>query len=758
MHSVDEVLREEFGQSLSSEGVQILDPFTGTGTFITRIIQNGLIEPAILAKKYASEIHTNEIMLLAYYIAAVNIESAYHATAEADAYQRFPGIILTDTFELQEGADMIANILPENSEQRKKQKDAPIRVIVSNPPWSVGQRSENDAAQNRRYPALDEKIRATYADQSSAGNVRNLYDSYVRAIRWASDRIGKSGVIGFVTNAGWLDSNAMDGMRKCLAKEFTGMYVLHLRGNQRTQGERSRREGGKIFGAGSRVPIAITLFVCNPKRQGCKIWFHDIGDYLNREEKLSKIAAYRDLRGVEAEGGWSELTPDVHHDWLNQREPGFAVFMAMGDKSRGTQVGEKIFKNYSLGVVTNRDAWCYNYSEAALRDNIESMICFYNAERQRLQDHMVHGRFPHIVHINNDPTQISWSRGLKKNLSRNKALGIEEGRIAVSQYRPFTRQYLYFSRRLNDMVYQIPKLFPHAEAKNRVICVTGRGESDDFSCLMVQHIPNLHLIASGQCFPRWLYAKAAGGGMFANDDTPDAHGCVRQSAIRKEALVAFGKKLGIEEDVTADHLFHYVYGVLHVSAYRSKYAANLKKELPRIPVPVHVEDFWALVRGGEELADLHVKYDTVDPWPIAFEKGGWEPRADMASMDWFRVGKPMRHPGRGRTKDVTRVTYNDHITVKGIPEEAYGYRVNGKPAIAWVMERQRVRKDRASGIVSDANRYALETMQDPAYPLKLLARIIRVSMETQRIVGQLPEPACASWSPSAVRATRPNAL
>ena len=748
LHSVDEILRSEFGQSLSSDGVQILDPFTGTGTFITRIIQNGLVLPESLARKYASEIHANEIMLLAYYIAAVNIEAAYHAAVGADEYDRFPGIILTDTFEMQDSPDLIANILPENSEQRKKQKDARIRVIVSNPPWSVGQRSENDAARNQKYPVLDGQIKRKYAEPSKATNKNSLYDSYVRAIRWASDRIVSSGVIGFVTNAGWLESNAMDGMRKCLADEFTSIYVLHLRGNQRTQGERSRQEGGKVFGAGSRAPVAITLLVRNPERERCAIRFHDIGDYLSREEKLSKVKAYRGLSGVDTNGGWAEIEPDAHHDWLNQRDAGFAAFMAMGDKSGGVRLGETIFKNYSQGVKTNRDPWCYNHSQAALRGNIEAMIRFYNAERRRLEDRITTARRLTVVEttrlINNDPTRISWSRGLKNDLRRNKALSIDEGRIAVSQYRPFTRQYLYFGRRLNDMVYQIPKLFPHAEAENRLICVTGRGESDDFSCLMVKEIPNLHLIASGQCFPRWLYSRTDSPEtrLFAGNGERDAHGYVRESAISEAALASFRETLGVGSGLTADDLFYYVYGVLHMPAYRRKYAANLRKELPRIPSPTNPEDCWTIVRTGEQLADLHVNYDAVEPWPIEFEKGGWEPDGGIAEMDWFRLGnRPMRHPRQGKAKDLTRVQYNDYITVKGIPDEAYRYMVNGKSAIAWVMERQRVKTDKASGIVNDANRYALESMQDPAYALKLLSRVIRVSVETERIVSQLPEPA-----------------
>ena len=598
---------------------------------------------------------------------------------------------------------------------------------------------------------LDKRIGDTYARHSTAANKRSLYDSYVRAIRWASDRIEDSGVIGFVTNAGWLESNAMDGLRKCLAQEFTSIYVLHLRGNARTQGDRRQAEGSPLFGAGSRAPVTITVLVRNPERQGCRILFHNIGEYLSREEKLEKVKAFGSLRGIEANGGWTELQPDAHHDWLNQRDPGFAAFMAMGDKSQDSHARERIFQNYSMGVQTNRDAWCYNYSEASLRDNIRGMIRFYNAERERLKKQITavarglsNAEVTRIV--DNDPTKISWSRGLKNDLGRNKALDIDEGRIALSQYRPFTRQYLYFSRRLNGMIFQIPKLFPHVEVENRVICVTGRGESDDFSCLMVNAIPNLHLIAGGQCFPRWLYSKPSVGQctIFGNGSETDSHGYVRESAISEAALAAFGEKLA-SPILSADDVFHYVYGVLHMPAYRSRYATNLKKEFPRIPIPQRTDDFAALVRAGEALASLHVDYEAVEPWPIEFDKGGWEPDQGIAEMDWFRVGnKPMRHPRQGKTKDRTRVLYNDHITVSGIPEKAYGYMVNGKPAIAWVMERQRVRTDdKASGIVNDANRYALETMQDPAYPLKLLSRVIRVSMETLRIVGNLPEP---EWS------------
>ncbi len=506
LYSVDALLQDEFGESLSSEGVGILDPFTGTGTFITRMIQNGLIARELLRKKYHTEIHANEIMLLAYYIAAVNIEEAYQVLVEPEEYQRFAGIVLTDTFDMQYREDEIAELMQDNSEQRKRQKEAKIWAIVGNPPWSVGQRNENDAAKNQSYPKLHQRVENTYAAHSLASNKNRLYDSYILAIRWASDRIGERGVIGFVTNGGWLEAIQMGGMRKCLAREFSLIYVLNLRGNLRTQGERSRREGGTVFGSGSRAPVSVLLLVKNPKRTGCTIRYHDIGDYLSREEKLKKVQEFGGIHGLEGE--WKELIPDAHYDWLNQRDAGFVEFMALGDKKN--RESSVIFRNYSFGVVTNRDAWCYNYSKVSLWENIRRMIRFYHAERERIVQRNTTGSSltPAEVTrlVDNDLTKISWTTDLKNDLRKNKDLSINEGRIVISQYRPFTRNWMYFSRRLNWSAYQIPQFFPHAEAENLLICMTGKGETDAFSCLMVKETPNLHFIKSGQCFPRWLYS------------------------------------------------------------------------------------------------------------------------------------------------------------------------------------------------------------------------------------------------------------
>ncbi len=500
IRSVNDVLEDEFGTTLGSKGVHILDPFTGTGTFVTRLLQSGLIAPEDFPRKYANEIHANEIVLLAYYIAAVNIETAYHEITGGD-YRPFNGICLTDTFEMQEGDDLLAQIMPDNSGRRTRQKETDIRVIVGNPPWSAGQRSGNDNAQNQPYPELDKRIRESYAEHSIAANKNALYDSYIRAICWASDRIGDSGVLGFVTNAGWIDGNAMDGMRKCLVEEFSSLYVFHLRGNQRTQGETSRREGGKVFGSGSRAPVAITVFVKNPKAtEHGRILFYNIGDYLDREAKLEAVRQFGSIRGITKADGWTRITPDAKHDWLDQRNTDFDRFLMIGSKAKQYRLNERIFWNYSRGVATTRDAWCCNFSARILKANIRSMIGSYNSEVERFQSEKL-GNDKDTINrfININPGKISWSENLKGDLGRGKLLEFDEGRIAPSIYRPFTRQWLHFSRRLNERVYQMPQILPHADAKNRLICVPGVGAQVDFSVFMVDVMPDLEIVSKSQC-------------------------------------------------------------------------------------------------------------------------------------------------------------------------------------------------------------------------------------------------------------------
>ena len=733
IHSVNDLLQQEFGQTLGSEAVHILDPFAGTGTFITRLLQSGLIKPAELSYKYKHEIHANEIVLLAYYIAAINIEAVYHSLVSGD-YVPFEGICLTDTFQMYESKDMLDTLLPINSRRRKRQVALPIQVILGNPPYSAGQGSENDNAKNVAYPSLDQRIRETYAVHSAATLQKNLYDSYIRAIRWGSDRLGEAGVMAYVTNAGWIDGNAMDGLRKSLVEEFASLYVFHLRGNQRTSGEISRKEGGKIFGGGSRAPIAITVLVKSPnaKVQG-QIYFYDIGDYHNREDKLDMIRKFGSIKGITEQGGWQTLVPDDHHDWLNQVNPDFDRFLVLGNKE--DKSATPMFTNYALGVSTNRDAWCYNASRDVMEHNIRSMIAFYHAERERYHQDPAHTALDVATFISSDTTKISWSSALKQNLIKNKVLSFADGEVLISAYRPFQKQWLYYGRQLNDRVSQMPQIFPNATAENRVICVTGIGARSGFSALMVDAIPNLHTLDSGQCFPLKLYDKMDAG---RDDDLFVDQGNARyrvREGISDKALTHFQAAYP-GETFSKEDLFYYLYGVLHSEDYRTRYRNNLMKQLPRLPAVTDVADFNAFQSAGRTLAELHLGYESVDPWPVTVNDGKGLPEG-VAPEHLYRV-KKMKYRGQGKNKDRSMVIYNPHITVTDIPLEAYDYIVNGKPAIQWVIERQVVKTDKASGLANDANRYAIETMENPAYPLELLQRVIRVSMETIKVVKGLP--------------------
>ena len=510
IHSVNHVLQTEFGQTLGSSGVHIIDPFTGTGTFITRLLQSGLITPEQLPHKYRHEIHANEIVLLAYYIAAINIEAVYHSLAGGN-YQPFEGICLTDTFQLYEKEDLISEVLADNSDRRKRQKNLDIRVILGNPPYSIGQKSENDNNDNIAYPHLDGRIRETYAARSQAALAKGLYDSYIRAIRWASDRIGNKGVIGFVSGSGYAEKPAMDGMRKTLVEEFSSIHVLNLRGDIRKNmlSKGRAQEGENVFGSGSMTGIAITLFVKNPDAsEHGKVYYNDIGNNLSRKEKLEKISAFRSIAGITAADGWQTIIPDAHGDWLNQRDDSFNEFIVLGDK-KGE--GIKLFENFSLGVVTNRDAWCYNASRARVEDNMRRMIDFYNGEVARFdaahagQDKK--GRTAAADgFINNDASKISWTVNVKQELVKGRKHAYQAQCLTPSLYRPFTKQWLYFNRTFNERVYQMPRIFPNASVENRVIMTTAKGSRNGFSCVMSAAIPDLNSMEAGaQCFPEYVY-------------------------------------------------------------------------------------------------------------------------------------------------------------------------------------------------------------------------------------------------------------
>lgn len=736
LHSVNDVLKQEFGKSIADKGVHVIDPFTGTGTFITRLIQSGLIPQDQLVYKYKNELHANELVLLAYYIAAINIEAVYHSLI-IDDYTPFEGICLTDTFQMYEKEDLVDQVLVDNSARRKRQKSLDIQVIIGNPPYSAGQDSANDNNANVKYPTLDDKIRQTYVENSIATNRNSLYDSYIRAIRWASDRISTKGVIGFVTNAGFIDANTADGLRKCLAEEFSSLYIFHLRGNQRTSGEKSRQEGGKIFGSGSRAPIAISLLVKNPdvEQQG-KIYFHDIGDYLSREEKLAKIAEFKSLQGITAVEGWVTITPDEHNDWLNQRDESFGEHLSIGDKK--DKNSSTLFNNYTRGLETNRDAWCFNFSDQKLTNNISGMIEVYNQQVENYLNKRPEEDLEDI--LVNDPMKISWNRSLKNDVKKNINYTFDSKFIFNSIYRPFTKCKVYYAKGINAYLNQLPKIFPAHGVENTLMCISGVGGGKGFSLLMVNTLPEVHTVSTGQCFPLYLYdevtqEKSVGSGdLFDNslDLTVSETKYQRKDGISDKGLQHFQAAYPSEQ-ITKEDIFYYTYGLLHSEEYRARYADNLTKELPRIPCVKKDEDFWAFSKAGRDLAHWHLNYETVEPYKATLDTG-MKAYKELLAEDFYVEKMKLAKKGEKGT-----VIYNKRITIKDIPLEAYDYVVNGKPVLEWVMERQGVSTHKDSGIVNDANDWAIETMGNPAYPLELFLRVITVSLETMKIVKALPK-------------------
>ncbi|MDA8152639.1 MAG: N-6 DNA methylase, partial [Acidithiobacillus sp.] len=729
LHSADYALKKHFGTSISAPGVRVLDPFTGTGTFMTRLLQSGLIAPEDLERKYKEEMYANEIVLLAYYIAALNIESTYHAIT--GKYEPFPGIVLTDTFQMDEVRDGIDDIiLPENNERVEHERQQEIRVIFGNPPYSIGQTSENDNNKNNFYPRLDRRIKETYAAVSRSKLVRNLYASEIRALRWATDRIGNSGVVTFITNGRFINSNNGSGLRKSIEKEFKYAYVLNLRGFIKGRiGEDAKREGQGIFDIVTGT--AIIMFIKLEKDdKPCELLYHDIGDYLTRENKLGLLSKFSDISGLK----FTKIETNDSGDWAEQRNEEFDYFVSLGSKEKGQD--ENIFSIYSLGVVTNRDAWAYNFSKNDLEYNMRRMIKYYNQEAvlyQKASQGLSKDNKPDVEDvIDSNPKYINWTRSLKSDAARGKVYGFIPEAMAISLYRPFTKECIYFNRKFNEMVYQIPKLFPTASHKNIVISSTGIGARRPFSALATDCIPNLHLHDTGQCFPLYWYEKVSdtkpGEVKQANllDDTPkaDQDGYIRHDAITDWSLKAFRDQYK-DTSINKEDIFWYIYGILHSPEYRTRFANDLNKMLPRIP---YSPDFWSFSKGGRELGSWHLNYETVEPWPLNEVIHGTIEDCRVVKM---RFGK--NEHGKA---DKSVIRYNDYLSLTGIPLEAYEYVVNGRPAIEWIMDRYEVTTDKASGIVNNPNKWA-EEHGEPRYIVDLIRRVVRVSMETVRIVKGL---------------------
>lgn len=729
--SIEYILNKEFGTSITEENVHFLDPFTGTGTFVTRLLQSGLIKREDMKRKYLNEIHCNELVLLAYYIADVNIESVYHDIMHPNEYLSYDGICLTDTFQLNEhdDRDIFSHLFKENSERVEIQKKAPVRVIASNPPYSVGQNSANDNAQNLKYAHLDKRIADTYVKEGTATLRNALYDSYIKAFRWASDRISQikdGGIVAFISNGAWIDGNAQDGFRKCLEKEFSSIYVLNLRGNARTSGELRRREGGGIFDAGSRTPISITILVKNPnvKVDKATIYYHDIGDYLTREDKLRIVKGFKSIESPRID--WSIIKPNEKADWINQRDGLFDSYIILGDKKDKPK--ETFFAPYySNGVKTNRDGWCYNSNKKYLTNCINNSIVFYNSEVDRYSESSQDQIKPREFVIY-DSSKFSWDRAqLESDLIRGIKYVFDKNCIRVSSYRPFFKQNMYLNRQLNNCVYQIPQIFPHIDSRNIVICFSSAKTP---TALITDCIPDLHFVGDSQCFPMYWYEENKNKQKSLFDDESNAD-YIRHDGISDWILKEVRKRFGDTKSLTKEHIFYYVYGLLHSEGYRERFADDLKKSLPRIPILDKVEDFMTFYMAGKQLAELHLNYEIEEPCPTVRVEYSMHPN-DVTGEDYY-VTK-MKFPSKGQ-KDT--IIYNDKIRITNIPEEAYDYVVNGKSAIEWIMERYAVTIDKNSLIKNDANDWGKEHGK-PRYILDLLLSIINVSIKTIIIVNSLP--------------------
>lgn len=744
LKSVEIVLQERFGSSLNDEGVHVLDPFTGTGTFIVQLLRSGIISRDKLLYKYCNELHANEIILLAYYIAAVNIEETFHDITGADQYVPFEGIVLTDTFALSENWDDEDNkvlskdsfLFHQNSERATKQLETDITVIVGNPPYSVGQKNGNDNNQNVSYKHLEKTLADTYVTKSKATLSRNAYDSYIKAFRWATDRIGDNGVIGFVSNGAYIDGVALDGFRQCLLEDFNSVFVFNLRGNQRTSGELSRKEGGKIFGSGSRTPVAITVLV---KKKGGKkdgfVRYYDIGDYLSRSDKLQKISEFESIKKIP----WKYLTPNKENDWLNQRNPNFMNFIALGDKKKREKIS--IYSdNYASGLSTNRDIWVYNFSEIDVKKNSDRMIENYNIERERchklfnesvnkgiyISDPDVRKTFIQNIK-SNDERKISWSSGLANRLCKDEEIMVSN-EIRQVVYRPFCKKKLYYNSFIIERPSRWDKIFPKVDSDNIVICVSGAPIKKGFSVLITDCIQDLNLMEHSISMPLYMYDKVDDDYKnqptifdYMNEQVDITTRYKKRFAITDASLKKYQEVYGRKVD--KESIFYYTYAVLQDREYISRYEDNLSKEMPRIPM---LDGFVKYVEIGKELAKLHINYEK----PILAEEIGVivkmeKPEYKVSKMKFKKIGKTF-------FKDT--ILYNDYITISNIPEQAYEYVINGKSAIEWIMERYAVTVDKSSGIVDDPNTY-----KDSKYIFDLLLSVIGVSVKTQNLIDAMPE-------------------
>ncbi len=724
LNSIDSILQKEFDTEITNSDVKIFDPFTGTGTFIARLLASNLINTKDILRKFTNEIHANEIVLLAYYIAAINIESIVYERLGKVEYKSFEGIVLTDTFQMYEANDLLDEIMfVKNNERVVKQKGSAINVIIGNPPYSVGQKSRNDNSANLIYKTLDQSIKDTYIKNSNASNKKTLYDSYIRAIRFASDRIGTRGVIGFITNGMWIDSVSGDGLRITLEKEFSSIYVLNLRGDQfHSTGEESKKEGGKIFGSGSRLPTSIIILVKQPSanksnHNECQIHYFDIGDYLSRENKLQIIKEFKSIDNV----AFESITPNSKGDWINQRDQKYQKFIPLGDND--VKNTDKLFDLFSRGLNTSRDAWNYNSSHERLTVNVKAYIEYYEKCRKELFAKTKGPKPPKdvikdYVTAHSDPKSISWSLALNNSLEKNKEINFEHNKIYTSLYRPFFKQKVYFSKEVNDGTYKLPALFPTPETKNLVMIVTGVGSSYGLSTIMTDVLPNYHILQQNIVLPLFTFQdlnQSDESNLFSSIEGGEQ----MKENILNQTLKLFENQLKIQ--ISKEDIFYYVYAIFHSSEYLQKFSSELKKELPRIPISSNFLKFSSI---GRELSLLHLKYEETEPIELGnnLYKDLLSQNIRITKLDYYK-------------KDTSKLTLNDSIVIEGIPEDVHKYKVNGRSPLSWVVDRFNYKVDKETGIINDPNEYS----KDTNYVLKLIYSVMNMSLKTNDLISKLPK-------------------
>ncbi|OBQ23089.1 type ISP restriction/modification enzyme [Anabaena sp. AL93] len=684
IESTDFLVHKHFGKLLADKDVEILDPATGTGTFITELID--YLPKQSLEHKYKHEIHCNEVAILPYYIANLNIEYTYKQ--KMGVYEEFENICFVDTLDNTSFAgkqmDLFAMSV-ENTARIKRQNDRTISVIIGNPPYNAKQENFNDNNANRYYTAIDKLIKESYIKYSKAQNNIVVYDMYTRFIRWAADRLGKNGIIAFVSNSSFINSIAYDGFRKVVAKEFNEIHVIDMKGNARTSGERRRKEGGNVFSDEIRVGIAVYFLIRNENAEGFKVYYNEIDDYTDSDEKKKYFSSqkFRDL-------GFTHLKPDNNGNWINQSDNDFDSLLPLVDKDVKAGKGEEaVFKLFSRGIATQRDEWVYDLSETALEQKVKFLIEVY---QETLKD----SNYP-----NKDT--IKWDRELNKYLDRRINKTFQPEQIIKSSYRPFYNQYFYFDKHFNGMTYQWFDILNENDTENKYIAFSASGNTKPFHCLGSNTIIDLHLTGDSQCLPLYRYDK---------------------EGKRIDNITDWGLKQiqthYQDSTITKIDIFHYTYAVLHNPGYRSKYELNLKREFPRLP---YYGNFQKWVNWGKQLMELHINYETVTPYNLT--------RLDIPLKDNQKTPKAKLKADKTKGS----IILDDVTTLENIPKIAWEYMLGNRCALEWILDQYKEKKPKDPTIAEKFNTYRFADYKEQV--IDLLMRVCTVSVETMNIIREM---------------------